>query len=61
VGGSTEGGDDDDVVLGEGIVLMGHLTPWQRDDVHVCELSVDFRVVDNFPDEVDIFVVKDGA
>ena len=61
LGGCAEGGDNDDVVLGELVVFGGEFLPWEGDDVHFPEVLVDFRVVDDFADEEDAFVGEDAA
>ncbi len=40
---------------------LGHFLPWQGNDAHAPELVVDFRVVDDFPDQENALIREDLA
>lgn len=58
-GWRAEGWYDDDIVFGELIVLLVHFFPRERNDVHFIELTIDFLVMNDFTDEVDVVFLED--
>ena len=58
---SSESGHDDDIVFGQFVVLAVHRLPRERNDLHLLELTVHLRIVDDLADEEDAVVGEDPA
>ncbi len=59
--GGTEGRDDHHVVRTQIGIVSAHIPPWQRDDAHLAQVSIDVGVVDDFTDEENAVVRENPA
>ncbi len=55
----AERGDDDHVLLGQAVEVVDPARFLELLDAHVAELVVDFGVMDDFPEQVDIVALED--
>ena len=55
----AEGGDDDDVLLGQAVEVVDAARFLELLDAHVAELVVDLGVVDDFAEEIDVVAGED--